>query len=109
MSMNEKARLDDGDVVRVLKALAHAKRFQMVQEIAAAGEISCGAACTCVDVPQPTGSHHLKILQDAGVIVSRREGQTVYLSVNQRLLDAVLQFLPNRIRGAGTSARRRRA
>lgn len=90
-------RLDDVTLLRVLKALAHPKRFRMVQEIAAAGELSCGALCGCVEMPQPTGSHHLKILCDAGVVEVRREAQHGYLSVNHALVREVLRFLPRRL------------
>jgi ArsR family transcriptional regulator len=109
MSIHE--TLDDSAIVRVLKALAHPKRFRMVQEIAAAKRApSCGQVCGSIDVAQPTGSHHLKILVDAGIINCSREGQHAYLSVNQPLLDAVLEYLPRTIVGsASTAPRRRRA
>lgn len=38
------------------------------------------------DVTQPTVSHHLKILNDAGLLDRRREGKQVYNSLNQRMV-----------------------
>lgn len=35
------------------------------------------------EVSQPTVSHHLKILRDAGLLHRRREGKQVYCSLNQ--------------------------
>jgi ArsR family transcriptional regulator, arsenate/arsenite/antimonite-responsive transcriptional repressor len=91
--------MDDGKLVRVLKALADPKRFRMVQEIAAAGELSCGRLGDKFDLSQPTVSHHIKILSEAGVLAMRREAQHGFVSVNQKLLDEVLGLLPRRLRG----------
>lgn len=93
--------LEDESLVRVLKALAHPKRFRMVQEIAAAGEMCCGEVGELFAVAQPTVSHHLKILTDASILTVRREGQHGFLSVNRELLDAALALLPLRLTSSG--------
>lgn len=90
--------MDDQKLVRVLKALADKSRFRMVQEIAAAGELSCGQVGERFDLTQPTVSHHLKILADAEVLLVRREGQHAIISVNQELLDEAASLLPRRLR-----------
>src|SRR5688572_20364090 len=92
-----KAAMADDVLLRVLKALAHPKRFRMVQEIAAAGELSCGQIGERFVVAQPTVSHHLKILVDAGVLAVRREAKHGYISVNRELIDAALVLLPRRL------------
>jgi hypothetical protein len=46
--------MKDRELVRALKALADPTRFRMVQEIAAAGELSCGQNAEHFDVSQPT-------------------------------------------------------
>jgi ArsR family transcriptional regulator len=103
--------MDDGELVRVLKALAHPKRFRMVQEIAAAGELSCGQIAERFPVAQPTISHHLKILTDAGVLEMRREGQHGFCTVNRDLISRALALLPGRLapaRARATPVRPRR-
>lgn len=101
--------MDDQKLVRVLKALADKSRFRMVQEIAAAGELSCGQVGERFDLTQPTVSHHLKILADAEVLLVRREGQHAIISVNERLLDEAASLLPRRLRSKprGPAARDR--
>jgi ArsR family transcriptional regulator, arsenate/arsenite/antimonite-responsive transcriptional repressor len=89
---------DEATFVRVLKAVGHPKRFRMIQEIGAAGELSCGQIGERFDLSQPTISHHLKILVEAGVLVVREAGQHRIVSVNQPLIDDVARFLPGRLR-----------
>jgi ArsR family transcriptional regulator len=91
--MGRREPLDDGRIVRVLKALADPTRFRMVQEIAAAGELSCGEVQEHFDVSQPTISHHLKILTDAGVLIQRIDGKHRYTSVDQTLVQGVLDTI----------------
>ncbi len=66
-----------------LKALADPVRLQLFSAIAShAG----GEACVCdisvgVEVSQPTISHHLKVLRDAGLLTSERRASWVYYAV----------------------------
>lgn len=100
-----KARaLDDRTLVRVLKALADEKRLRMVQAIARAGELSCGQVAALFELSQPTISHHLKLLSNAGLVLVRQEGQTHFISVDRRLAELVMGALPSRM----LPARRRR-
>jgi len=102
--------MDDDRLVRVLKALADPKRFRMVQELAEAGELCCGDLGRCFAVSQPTISHHLKLLAEAGVLTARHDGQHHFISVNRGLLDEVSALLPARLRvGRSRPARLPRA
>src|SRR5207253_1579373 len=91
-------------LIRVLKALSDSNRFRMVQEVAAAGELSCGQVVERFDLSQPTISHHMKILTEADVFAVRREGQHAFISVNHALVAELGALLPRRL-----STRRRRA
>jgi DNA-binding transcriptional ArsR family regulator len=98
--------MDDQALIRVLKALGHPTRFRLVQEIATTGELSCGQLGGCVEAGQPTVSHHLKILTDAGVLTMRRDGQFVRVSVNRELVEQVLGLLPAKLCGPPARAAR---
>jgi ArsR family transcriptional regulator len=95
--------MDDRALVRALKALGDPTRFRMMQEIAAAGELSCGEVAERFDVSQPTISHHLAILIDAGVLLARQAGKHRYTSVNAALLRRIASLLPARL---GTGGKR---
>jgi DNA-binding transcriptional ArsR family regulator len=100
--------MPEAALVRVLKALADRKRIRMTRAIAAAGELSCGQVKALFHLSQPTISHHLKILADAGVIAVREAGQHRFISVNRGLIHEIADVLPG---GMDTIAalRRKRA
>lgn len=89
--------MDDKRIIRILKALAEPNRFRMLQEISAAGELTCGEVGDHFSLSQPTVSHHLKILADAGLLDVRRDGQHAVLRVNRAVLDEAVALLPTRI------------
>lgn len=72
-----------GEMAARFKALADPVRLQLFSAIAShAG----GEACVCdvsvgLEVSQPTVSHHLKVLRDAGLLTSERRASWVYYAV----------------------------
>jgi ArsR family transcriptional regulator len=100
--------LDDERLVRVLRALADPRRFGMVQAVAAAGELSCGQLAERFELSQPTVSHHLKLLTDAGVLVVRRAAQHGFASVDRDVVEAVARALAPRLLDAVPRRRGRR-
>jgi ArsR family transcriptional regulator len=99
--------VSDKELIRALKALADPTRFRMVQEIAEAGELSCGEVAARFDVSQPTISHHMKILLEAGLLVQRADGKHHYTSVNGALVASLALVLPKRL--STPTAKQRRA
>lgn len=85
------------------KALADPVRLQLLSSVAShAG----GEACVCdisagVEVSQPTVSHHLKVLRDAGLLTSQRRGSWVYYAVVSEALAVLSGLLSS---GADTAA-----
>jgi ArsR family transcriptional regulator len=99
--------MHEAGLVKVLKALADRKRIRMTRAIAAAGELSCGQVHSLFRLSQPTISHHLKILADAGVITVREAGQHRFISVNLELLHEIADVLPISVDAAAARKRRR--
>ena len=82
------------ELATTLKALSHPSRVQIVELIHERG----GEICVCefagrLDLSQPTISHHLKILRDAGLIASRQEGTWVYHTVRRDAVAALVERL----------------
>lgn len=71
---------DAGELARVFKALGDPVRLRLLSLIASR---EGGEVCVCDLTPafalsQPTISHHLKLLREAGLIGSERRGTWVY-------------------------------
>ena len=66
------------DDVKMLQALADPTRFAIVKQLAADGEVCACDFSSCCEVSQPTVSHHLKVLREAGVIACERRGTWIY-------------------------------
>ncbi len=71
------------DVAVKLKALSDPVRLRLFSAVAGHDG---GEACVCdisagVDVTQPTVSHHLKVLREAGLLTSERRASWVYYAV----------------------------
>jgi ArsR family transcriptional regulator len=95
--------MNETKIMSVLKALADSNRFRMVRDVSRAGELTCGQIGRRFALSQPTVSHHLKVLVDAGVLLVRHEAQQHFLSVDRGLLETIAALLPGaRARKAGT-------
>ena len=73
----------------VLRALAHPVRWGILQRLAAEPGICACDFTEFFDVSQPTISHHLKVLRDAGLVDSERRGTWVWYRARRDALDAV--------------------
>jgi ArsR family transcriptional regulator len=76
----------------VFKALGDENRIKIVRLLME------GERCAChlvdnLDVTQPTLSHHMKILCDAGVVTARKEGKWMHYAINREGLEEGIAFL----------------
>jgi DNA-binding transcriptional ArsR family regulator len=91
---------DAVELPAVLAALSDPVRLAIVRELARRGEVPCGTLD--LQVSASTRSHHLRTLREAGVTVTRVEGQRRLVSLRRDvvdarfpgLLDAVLASVP---------------
>jgi ArsR family transcriptional regulator len=78
----------------MFKALGDPVRLRLFSNVASS---ESGEACVCdihdVGVSQPTVSHHLKKLREAGLLESDRRGSWVYYRVAPGVLTAMAQML----------------
>jgi ArsR family transcriptional regulator len=86
---------DAARLARTLKALADPARLRLLSLIAAH---EGGEACVCdliepVGLSQPTVSHHLKVLRDAGIVASERKGLWAYYYVLPEGLEEFSRWL----------------
>ena len=76
-------------LAQVFKALGDPVRLRLLSLIGAhqGGEVCVCELTTAFDLTQPTISHHLKVLREAGVITSQRRGTWVYYRLEPAVLD----------------------
>lgn len=70
------------DTVEFAKALADETR-QQIMKICCCTRLSVNDIVAQTGVSQPTVSHHLKVLRDAGLVRTERHGKEIYYSLNQ--------------------------
>ena len=76
-------------LAQVFKALGDPVRLRLLSLIGAhqGGEVCVCDLTTAFDLTQPTISHHLKVLREAGIITSERRGTWVYYRLESAVLD----------------------
>lgn len=82
------------DTAKILKAISDPKRLRIVDML------SCGELCACrileaFHITQPTLSHDMKLLVDAGLVNDRREGKNIYYSLNAQTIQRLQDVLGN--------------
>ncbi len=75
-----------------LKAIADVNRLQIIEML------SCGEMCACdiikgLKLTQPTISHHMKILQTAGLVNSEKRGKWIFYSIDQTEFNQLSNFI----------------
>jgi ArsR family transcriptional regulator len=105
----------DVDDVQILQAIAEPTRLAIVRQLASDGEVCACDFTDCCDVSQPTVSHHLKVLREAGVVSGERRGTWIYYRLEPKaasriaalghLLSAGAQREPKRVSSKPALAR----
>lgn len=92
------SRLDDaaaGELAAAFRVLGDPVRLRLLSLIASAPD---GSACSCdleepVGKSQPTVSHHLSVLAEAGLITKRKQGRWVHCTIVPERLSALRDAL----------------
>jgi ArsR family transcriptional regulator len=75
---NRRVKSTDPDV-ELLQAIADPVRLSILRQLAGSPGSVCACDFTdCCDVSQPTISHHLKVLREAGAVTTERRGTYIY-------------------------------
>jgi ArsR family transcriptional regulator, arsenate/arsenite/antimonite-responsive transcriptional repressor len=90
------APLDAEDAERIasrFRALADPTRVAIVNRLAAADECCVCDLTDAFELSQPTISHHLKVLKDAGLVESSRRGTWAYYRLIPDAVDQLRRTL----------------
>jgi len=93
--------MEEEQFIRVAKALADSRRFEILRAISVSKEMSCGAIAERFPIGQSTVSHHLKLLLEAGLVTVLREGQHGFFSARPEVLEEYITELQVRVIAPG--------
>lgn len=93
--------MDRAQIEKISKALGDETRLMIFEAISRKKQMNCGEIVSLQGVTPATVSHHLKILNEAGLVECRKEGQFVYSQavpgVVQRYTHALTQLVRGRL------------
>jgi ArsR family transcriptional regulator, arsenate/arsenite/antimonite-responsive transcriptional repressor len=91
--------MDLDELSKISKALADLTRLKIYEKIAAHPDTICGKLVEDFGLSPATVSHHLRVLSEAGLIQTRREGQFVH---NCALLETMKKYTQSLSRLCGS-------
>ena len=101
MGSLEGPAVEELDLVEVLQALGDPVRLQIVRFLAEADD----GPIACHEIPIPvsksTGSHHLKVLREAGVVTAEIDGTRKYHTLRRDDLETRFPGLLDSVLSAG--------
>ena len=97
--------MDRTQVEKISKALGDETRLKIFEAISATKHMNCGEIVSMRGLTPATVSHHIKILNEAGLIKCRREGQFVYSEAIPETVEEYTRAL-TKIAGGKKSGRR---
>lgn len=97
--------MDTVKLAKILKALSHPKRLELYFRIAEKNEVDFKTDCECfvteminsLKLGAPTISHHLKELENAGLIVTERKGKYLFAKIKEDTLMEVNKIFADQL------------
>jgi len=85
--------LSEEAILAISRSLADPRRFAILQQIAGKSGMLCSGLSMHECIRPATISHHLKELQNAGLITAEREGRNMRLALRREVWEAYLRTL----------------
>jgi ArsR family transcriptional regulator len=82
----------EDDLNSLFKALNDPTRREIL-ELLKEKDLTAGEIADKFSISKPSISHHLDLLRQAGLVVSVKEGQYIYYSLNTTVMDEMLKWI----------------
>ncbi len=76
-----------------LRAIAHPMRIAVIDLLNENGKMSVTEIYSSLDIEQASASHHLNILKNKGILVSKREGKKIFYSLKSVTLTEIIDCI----------------
>lgn len=81
-------------IEKISKALSDKHRLAILDHITRQGGCAqCSDIHDIVDLSQPSVSHHIKILTEAGLVDAEKTGRNISYTLNTKVLSQYMKFL----------------
>jgi len=74
-----------------LRAISHPMRIAIIDLLAQGEKLSVTEIYEALNIEQATASHHLNILKNKNVLISKREGKKIYYSLKNMTLTEIIE------------------
>jgi ArsR family transcriptional regulator len=85
--------MDDKAMLAISKALADPRRLEVFRRIASSDGTACMDLKHCLAINPATLSHHMKTLESAGLIETKKDGRLVRATLRRKLWKSYLSHL----------------
>ena len=76
-----------------LRAIAHPMRIAVIDLLNDKSKMSVTEIYSALDIEQASASHHLNILKNKGILVSKREGKKIFYSLKSVTLSEIIECI----------------
>ncbi len=76
-----------------LRAIAHPMRIAIIDLLNEKAKLSVTEIYSALDIEQASASHHLNILKNKGVLVSKREGKKIFYALKSVTLTEIIECI----------------
>ena len=76
-----------------LRAIAHPMRIAIIDLLNEKSKLSVTEIYSALDIEQASASHHLNILKNKGVLVSKREGKKIFYALKNVTLTEIVDCI----------------
>lgn len=74
-----------------LRAISHPMRIAIIDLLAQGEKLSVTEIYKALDIEQATASHHLNILKNKNVLISKREGKKIFYALKNMTLTEIIE------------------
>ena len=91
-------------LINAIVTAAEPIRLQIIRLIARHGELCAKDILPAFDITQPTLSHHMTVLEEAGLVLARRHGRCVYYTLNRKTFTEINDLFKHVVEDGGKDA-----
>lgn len=81
------------DIERISKALSDPNRLKILEQVKQEGNMACSCLINFLNLAQPSVSHHIKQLTDAGLLIPHKEGRNISYTIDNKVFSDYITYL----------------